>query len=109
MKLVSMKIDLAAAKKMAEPCATDPKDMPRYPWGLCLNLDDDALEKLEIDELPAVGATLTLAAKVTVQSVSSNQTEGGAERRQISLQITDLGLAAEGKKKSATSALYGEE
>jgi hypothetical protein len=106
MKLVNMKLDPAEAKKMAEPCAMG--DAPRYPWGLQLNLDNDAIEKLGIDKLPAVGKSLQLVALVNVVSVSSNQTEGGDERKSVSLQITDLGLEA-GKKKSAEAALYGAD
>lgn len=107
MKLASMKIDAAEAKKMSEPCAMG--DVPRYPYGLQLNLDNDALEKLGLGNLPEVGAVLQLNANVTVTAVSMNQTEGGDERKSVSLQITDMGLAAGAKKKSAEASLYGEE
>lgn len=104
MKLVNMKLAPAEAKKMAEPCAMG--DAPRYPWGLQLTLDNDAIEKLGLDALPEVGASVQLVANVTVTAVSMNQTEGGDERKSVSLQITDMGLATT-KKKSAESSLYG--
>ncbi len=106
MKLVNMKSAAGAAEKDCAPCAMG--DAPRYPWGLSLTLDNEGLEKLGLDDLPEVGATMTLTARVAVTACSMNQSEGGDERRSVSLQITDMALDA-GKKKSAESALYGDD
>jgi hypothetical protein len=76
-----------------------------------VRLDDDALDKLGISDLPKVGAELMLSAKVTVTSVSSNehQTEGTKHKhRNVELQITDMGLGAVPKEKNTEDELYGK-
>jgi hypothetical protein len=54
-----------AAADMPEP------KVPVYPWGTCIKLEDDTLEKLGLDDgLPAVGETLQFLAMARVTSVS---------------------------------------
>lgn len=106
-KLVSMKLDKAEQKKMMEPSLAE-GDRPLYPWGLGLNLDDDALNKLGIDKLPDVGESYMLVAMVDVTSVNSNESEGGKSRG-VGLQITEMCLEGEAKNvKSVSDALYGK-
>ena len=67
-----------------------------YPYGLSLNLENDALDKLEIKTLPEVGAVMFLQAKVAVTSVSEYKSQDNKEpRRSVSLQITDMELASD--------------
>jgi len=105
-KMVSMKITAAEQKKRSEPTSMV-EDRPRYPWGLQLNLDTDALEKLGIgEELPAVGESYVLIAKVDVTSVSSNKSEGGSNQS-VGLQITSMCLEdGDGDTSAAAAALY---
>jgi hypothetical protein len=103
MKLVSMK--LSAEKRDAEVAATPEGDAPAYPWGLALHLEHDQLEKLGIDALPKVGATLAIVAKVKVQTTSTQSSVAGGERRSLSLQITDLAVDTARK---ASDVLYGK-
>lgn len=106
-KLVSMKLDKAAQKKMMEPSLAE-GDRPLYPWGLSINLDTDALAKLGIADLPEVGESYMLVAMVDVTNVSSNESEGG-KNRSVGLQITDCCLEGEAKNvKSVSDALYGK-
>jgi hypothetical protein len=87
--LTSMELTAKEAKKEVSPDANPPK----YPWGLCINLDEDALKKLGIDELPDVGSTVSIVAKAEVQSASESQYQGDKEKRMsLSLQITDMGV-----------------
>src|SRR6185369_6576942 len=103
-KLVSMKISAAEQKKMMEPTSMV-EDRARYPYGLQLNLDTAALEKLGIaDDLPEVGESYVLVAKVDVTSVSSNKHEGGSSQS-LSLQITEMCLE-DGDATDAAKALY---
>jgi len=117
LKLTNMKIDpKAREEKYAESV---PADRPVYPWGLEVRLDEDALEKLALAELPDVGRALMLHARVEVTSVSDreNVEDGKAHRhRDVTLQITDLALAPapadgdqdEGHRRAQTAAaLYG--
>jgi hypothetical protein len=103
-ELTSMKLSKAEQKEAAQPAMTDG---PAYPYGLTVNLEDDALEMLEMKTLPKVGATLMLYARVKVTSVSSYEA-GEAKRRSVSLQITDLCLEADKGGKDADTKLYGK-
>lgn len=89
-KLVDMKLDPKERKKEAE-LTWEP---PLYPYGLSISLDDEALEKLAMSDLPDVGDTMTLTARVCVTSVSASENGVGA-RRNVSLQIEALGLSDE--------------
>lgn len=68
-------------------------DPPKYPWGLCIRLDNDILSKLGLG-LPEVGDLIDLCATAKVTSVSSRDTENGADSC-VELQITHLGLEEE--------------
>lgn len=72
-------------------------DEPEYPYGLRISLDKDSLAKLGITELPEVGATMVLQARVEVVSVSQYDSSEG-KSQDMSLQITDMSLDAEGSK-----------
>lgn len=93
MKLVSMEMSAKERKQASAPTPAG-KDAPIYPYGLKLHLDNDALKKLKIDQLPQVGKTLQLIATVEVCEVSEVDTGNGSQRKSISLQITELGLTA---------------
>lgn len=105
MKLTSMRLSGAEAKAVTE--AGPMKDPgPAYPWGLEVRLDEDALSKLKIDELPDVEVKVGLVAKAMVTAVSSNQGQGDdGPRRNLTLQITDMAIVSDVSK--AAKALYG--
>lgn len=102
MKLVDMKNTKAEAKAESQPSLTPPE----YPWGLQLNLDRIALEKLDIDTLPKVGARYILTAAVEVSSVSEYESQGGMGSKSLGLQITAMTLEAPGSMKDVAKALY---
>lgn len=103
-KLVNMKVSKAEREaRYSEKSVA--ADAPSYPYGLSINLDDEALEKLGLEELPAVDAKVMIVAKATVTNVSSNASTGGEKRRSIALQITDLCLES-GSSKDAATELY---
>jgi hypothetical protein len=88
-KMKSMKMEKADADKLyGQPTAV--ADSPQYPYGLRLNLDNAAVEKLGIG-LPKVGEKLMIEAYVDVVSVSASDSKEGM-RKNIELQITDLCL-----------------
>jgi hypothetical protein len=80
---------------------------PRYPYGLCLCLNDEALAKLGITTLPAVGTKMALNAVVIVTSVGSSQQQDGEAENRAELQITDMELTPEAAVRDAASRLYG--
>src|SRR4051812_13003081 len=89
-------------KDMGSPASVD-CIAPDYPWGLCVNMDGDELDKLGVKALPDVGTEYTMTCKVKVTSVhqsasESRKKDGYDESRSISLQITDMAL--DGKEKA---------
>ena len=82
---------------------------PMYPYGLCLHLDQDQLEKLGITSLPAVGAEMTITAKVFVKGTSAYETQGGKDMT-VDLQITDMEIGESESKRTTdqATALYGD-
>lgn len=103
MKLVSMKQSPKEVKEQSEPVKDEG---PRYPYGLCLTLNEEALTKLGIKELPKVGESFTIAAKGTITMARSMETQGHNSKG-VDLQITDLGVSS-GEKKSDSETLYPE-
>jgi hypothetical protein len=94
MNLVSMAFTAEEAKEYAPVPLPDAGNAPKYPWGLCLELNDEALAKLGITELPKVGSTLLLQAHVQVVSIGESQQIDNDKESRASLQITEMALGA---------------
>lgn len=98
-------------------CDPRPDDSPsnmicsdnEYPYGLCLNLEDEQIKKLGISKLPEVGETMTLTAKVEVSSLSQRDTREGGKKSSLSLQITDMAVEKSQPGAGAAQVLYGGE
>lgn len=95
MRNIGKMVDMANAPEAAEPAPAVETDYkgPRYPWGLCIRLDEKQLEKLKIDG--AVGDTIHLFALAKVTSLSANEREGGETSESMELQITHLAVESE--------------
>lgn len=86
-----------------------------YPYGLCLALTEEELDKLGIgDELPNRGDMIHIAAMAKVTAVSENEnemTDGSKKvRRRVELQITHIALEnedEEGEQEARRSRFYG--
>lgn len=80
-------------KKNSEPMAIK-ADAPEYPYGLTIDLNDDSLDKLGIDTLPAVGDVFTVTAKARVTRVSQSSSESSGSNshkdRNVCMQIEKL-------------------
>lgn len=101
--LTSMELTASEAKEEVSPEA----EAPKYPWGLCIDLNEDSLAKLGITALPEVGSDMNIIARAEVVSASESQYQGDKEkRRSVSLQITEMAVAA--ATRDAASALYGK-
>lgn len=103
MELKNMKM---TSDERSEMKSSIPVDAPNYPYGLCLHLEDAAIEKLGLPALPAAEQTMMLHARVKVERVSSSETAEG-KNRSLSLQITDMALVADEEKKDPAKTLYG--
>lgn len=80
-----------------------------YPWGLCIELNNDTLTKLKATPQSA-GTEVMITAKAIIRSTSTRETEEGTQYS-ASLQITDMAIApVTGEApKSAADTLYGSE
>lgn len=86
-------------------------DPPKYPWGLCLTLNDDSLDKLGMDKLPEIGTKMRLVAMVEVTGVSASTYQGAEEKRSsVDLQVTDMSIDDGGADTMSRAAdtLYGK-
>ena len=83
-------------------------DEPAYPYGLCITLDAEQLEKLGITALPKVGSTMMIKAKAYVKSTGAYETQGGNDMT-MSLQITDMEISGEDRQQSQAEAMYGKD
>lgn len=91
-----MKNMAMSAEERKEYGAISPTDSgkgPKYPYGLCLCLNDGSLEKLGVTSLPEVGTRIHIMAVAEVTRVASNQQAGGDAESSVDLQITDMELA----------------
>lgn len=82
-------------------------DEPRYPYGLCISLGKDELEKLGISALPKVGTEMMITAKAYVKMTRAYETQGEGEDMGIELQITDMEIGAGKTQGDAAKSLYG--
>ena len=106
MEMKSMKMSATESKMSEGPMTTKPSMQkgPKYPYGLCLRLEDGSIEKLGMKSLPKVGAVVSIEAKGNIKSMSEDESMGNGKRRMLEIQITDL--AFESEKKDASEILY---
>jgi hypothetical protein len=95
MNLKSMKMSPAEKKKTDGPQVQSKEDS--YPYGLCLNLESEAIKKLGLSKLPKVGTILMVTAKAKVLGTALHES-GDEKRKSISMQITDLSLDNDSKE-----------
>lgn len=106
MSLVNMKMSAEEAK---EQYGSSPvQDAPEYPYGLSIDLDEEALAKLGMPALPQVGQKMMITARVEVRSVSQFDSQGGDKEQRVCLQITDMELGADKAQAEPEQVLYGQ-
>jgi hypothetical protein len=97
--LTSMKRAVKKAKSDSVCC---PADNSKYPYGLNISLDEDSLEKLDIDiSTFGVGDEVEIHARAKVSSVSQSEREGSGKSASLSLQITDMAVESGGEIEDA--------
>lgn len=86
-------------------CDAPSDDKPEYPYGLRIDLNNEALQRLGFDTLPAVGTVVEITARAVVQSVSAH--DDGEPSRDVGMQITDIDVQTPDNQPSLAQTLYG--
>jgi len=103
-KLTDMKLPKRTKNSHAE-VACDSPDEPRYPYGLEISLDNDAIKKLGI-ELPEAGEQFIVLGVGPVVRVSQTDNKRGKDRSlSIQLQKIEVGPVSTGDIKNAVDAV----
>lgn len=96
-KMVSMKRTPEDKREdMGEPASIE-AIAPDFPWGLCINMDYDELEKLGMKELPQVGSQFGMHIKVQVTMCRKSPVEGVEEENGCTLQIIEAAVVPPGE------------
>lgn len=103
MELVNLKKE---EKKESKDCVTMCDDS-KYPYGLCLHLDKDTMEKLGMTDIPEVGAEFKIVAKAVVKSTYKSESMDNEVHKSVDLQITDMALKFEDTR-SDSEIMYGK-
>ena len=109
MKMTNMKMSKEETEKMATLHEVA-SEGPEYPYGLCLNLEKEQIDKLGLGT-PKAGSKMMLHALVEVKSVTVTDEKGGKGYKSLSLQVTDMALEAIGGRNNENLAksLYEKE
>lgn len=86
--LVDMRKPKKTKEQIKKESMVSPYEGERYPYGLRIDLEDEVMKKLGMD-LPTVGKTMTLKAKVMVERAESRESNDG-KRLSCCLQITRM-------------------
>ena len=95
-KMVSMKRTAADKKKDAGEAAPMTSIAPDYPYGLCIHLDKDEMDKLKM-KMPKPGDTMMLECQVKITACRTSAVEGADEENSCDMQITDMAIEAAGE------------
>lgn len=80
------------------PCCGKAEDRPKYPWGLEVRLDGDAIKKLGLNIKDFDTDTIVqIQAKAETTSVSESDTQQVGKSVSLAFQITDMALTCEGE------------
>ena len=82
-------------------------DLPKYPWGLTLNLDEMTIKKLGREF--KTGEVVTFQAQAKVVGQHSREEADGDTKNSVELQLIAMDFGAnEDKQEKLASSMYGE-
>lgn len=97
MPLTNMAITPEEAKEKAaeyaSPSPANAGDMPKYPYGLCLCLNDESMKKLGLTDPMPVGTEVTVTARAKITSVRACEEVDGDKDSSMDVQITELEIS----------------
>lgn len=99
MQLIDMAKSPEQVEEESKPYEPGPENVPKYPYGLCLYLDEEALARLGLDGDADVGDGLHFMAMAKVTSASATEKADGSTCRRVELQITHMALGEDHNEK----------
>lgn len=106
-KMTDMALTPSEAVEQTMPMSL--ANTPRYPYGLCISLCQDELEKLGFAAGDMeVGDVVHLHALAKVTSVSQNETEGGMNSR-VELQLVMIEIESEDAENEAAEPMSAKK
>lgn len=101
---------LTSIKNAADVDYATPYTPPNYPGGLCLYLTEEQCEALGITKTLRAGTQVRIQALGIVTTCSEALERDGDDAGpdiSLSVQITDMGIEAQGVVRNAAKMLYG--
>lgn len=105
-KMVSLAQSREKVKEDMPAIVAEKAEGPIYPWGVCLRLEKEQLEKLKLKA--NVGDTVHIFALGKVTSVSARASEGGEDYSSVEIQITDMAAENEDAENEAEDPVEKE-
>lgn len=104
--MINMAMSPEEKAEYAQPSIMN--DSPDYPYGLCITIDNESLEKLGIP-IPEAGSFVMIQARAKVMNVNQrpDDDDDGSPETTIQLQITDMEVGPDSGAKSTAEKLYG--
>jgi hypothetical protein len=122
MRTIPAMVDMAYTEQEKQEaadsgCALSPEFQPKYPYGLCISMDEQSMDKIGLDlDGVNIGDMLHLHCLARLTSMSMNESDSGRKGR-IELQITHISAEdeddeneeEEAKPRKQLSSLYRQE
>lgn len=89
-EMVSMKLP---KKKRRRSYASPVSSLPEYPWGTTITLENDALKKLGITDLPEIGEEVMLHGMGKVTRLAESSSAVGKDNKSVEIQLTRMEVA----------------
>jgi len=110
MQLVNMaRTEEDKRKEQAEWDKPSTENMEDYPYGLCIHLDNAAVEKLGLAEKDFDAGQPVSVQAIGMITSDSVTTVNGNKRRSFTIQLQQIAVEQEKPATDAVGALYGAE
>lgn len=107
-EIPSMKLDPKAEEFRKGRIELSSGEYQEYPYGLCIRLEDEQIEKLGFHGMPRIGDKFYLKGFVEVKELGEHSSEHEGKERNMSLQITHMGLKHVEQEREADQVFYGD-
>ena len=104
------KMELTAKESKKDTVEAKENEMPKYPWGLSFQLNNESLKKLSLMEHPfEIGDEVEIKAMCKITSVSAYENMKEDETKCVNLQIIEMDCKPEGGMEKTAKKVYKEK